>query len=151
MVYIVGVHESTRPLGLAFNIGMRLPAHLTATGKAMLAFLDPAAVRALMPRGPLPALEGRRALRWADFAAELALTRERGFSIDDGGVREGVYAVAAPVFNASGQPVAAIAACSSRSARGAAQQERQCRRVVQAAQRLSQRLGAPAHPHKDNE
>ena len=41
--------QGARPLGLAFNIGMKLPAHLAATGKAMLAHLDPTAVRALYP------------------------------------------------------------------------------------------------------
>ena len=37
---------------------------------------------------------------------ELALTRRRGYSIDDGCVREGVYSFGAPVFDASGEAVA---------------------------------------------
>ena len=35
----VAVRNSARPLGLAFNVGMRLPAHLSGSGKAMLAHL----------------------------------------------------------------------------------------------------------------
>ena len=35
----VAVRNSLRPLGLAFNVGMRLPAHLAGSGKAMLAWL----------------------------------------------------------------------------------------------------------------
>ena len=31
------VRNSARPLGLAFNVGMRLPAYLSGSGKAMLA------------------------------------------------------------------------------------------------------------------
>ena len=37
---------------------------------------------------------------------ELALTRKRGYSIDDEAVREGVYSFGAPVFDASGEAVA---------------------------------------------
>ena len=37
---------------------------------------------------------------------ELALTRQRGYSVDDEAVREGVYSFGAPVFDASGEAVA---------------------------------------------
>jgi len=128
----VAVRNSARPLGLAFNIGMRLPAHMAATGKAMLAFLPQAEVAALLPRGA-----GGTA-----FKAELAQTRERGYAVDDGGVREGVYSMAAPVFDAGGRPVAGIAVCINKAALGPEQQDRQRQVVTSAAQRLSLRLGA---------
>ena len=131
-VVYVAVRNSARPLGLAFNIGMRLPAHMAATGKAMLACLPAAEVRTLLPRGATNAA----------FTAELALTRERGYAVDDGGVREGVYSMAAPVFDASGRPVAGIAVCINKAELGPAQHERQRAVVTQAAQRLSLRLGA---------
>jgi hypothetical protein len=41
----VGVKKSARPLGLAFNVGMRLPAYLSGSGKAMLAWLPADEVR----------------------------------------------------------------------------------------------------------
>jgi DNA-binding IclR family transcriptional regulator len=143
-VVYVGVRNSPRPLGLAFSVGMRLPAHLAATGKAMLAFLEPAAVRTIFPRGPLPGMPGRASIGLPKLLAELALTRERGYAIDDGGVREGVYSLAAPVFDARGRPVAGIAVCINKAALSAAEQRRQRLLVTQAAQRLSQRLGARA-------
>lgn len=131
-VVYVAVRNSARPLGLAFNIGMRLPAHMAATGKVMLAFLPPAEVRTLLPRG----------VANAAFNAELATTRERGYSVDDGGVREGVYSMAAPVFDASGRPVAGIAVCINKAALTPEQHACQRAVVTQAAQRLSLRLGA---------
>lgn len=131
-VVYVAVRNSSRPLGLAFNIGMKLPAHLAATGKAMLAHLPPAEVQALLPPSVLtPALR-----------AELAAARERGHSIDDGGVREGVYSIAAPVFNAAGRPVAGVGVCINKAELAGGEHERQREVVRQAAQRLSQRLGA---------
>ena len=141
-VVYVAVRNSARPLGLAFNVGMRLTAYWAATGKAMLAFLEPAAVRTLLPRGPLPRLLGTGSLSQAALRAELARTRERGYAIDDGCVREGVYSIAAPIFDASGQPVAGIAVCVNKTAMKPDQMERQREVVLQAARRLSQRLGA---------
>lgn len=131
-VVYVAVRHSMRPLGLAFNVGMKLPAHLAATGKAMLAHLPPAEAQALLP-----------AEHWTPaLAAELAAARDTGFGIDDGGVREGVYSVAAPVFDASGRPVAGIGLCINKTELASGGDERQRQVVRQAAQRLSMRLGA---------
>src|SRR5689334_12994705 len=47
----VGVRNSARPLGLAFTVGMRLPAYLSGSGKAMLALLPADEVRRLYPGG----------------------------------------------------------------------------------------------------
>jgi DNA-binding IclR family transcriptional regulator len=141
-VVYVGVRNSARPLGLAFTIGMRLPAHLAGTGKAILAFMDAAEVRALLAPGPLPRLTGAGSIAVDELLDELALTRERGYSIDDGGVREGVYSIAAPVFDVGGRPVAGIGVCINRAVLSAAEHERQSQVVIQAARRLSMRLGA---------
>jgi IclR family transcriptional regulator, blcABC operon repressor len=141
-VVYVGARNSARPLGLAFTIGMRLPAYLAATGKAMLAFLDPADVRSLLPVGPLPRLAGDGSVGVDELMAELAHTRERGYSIDDGGVREGVYSIAAPVFDAAGRPVAGLGVCVNKAVLGAEQHERQRQVVTRAARTLSLRLGA---------
>jgi len=141
-VVYVGVRHSARPLGLTFTVGMRLPAYLAATGKAMLAFLDQDAVHTLLAPGPLPRLRGEDTLSVAELMAELALTRERGYSIDDGGVHEGVCAIGAPVFDASGQPVAGLAVCINKAVLSADKLDRQRQVVTQAARRLSQRLGA---------
>ena len=79
--------------------------------------------------------EARRAL------AELALTRQRGYSVDEESVREGVYAFGAPVFDASGQAVAAISVCFNKAMLGSDQGERHRVVALRVAQTLSQRLG----------
>jgi DNA-binding IclR family transcriptional regulator len=152
-VVYVGVRHGTRPLGLAFSVGMRLPAHLAATGKAMLAWLPTDAVRSLLPAGPLPRMAGEtgpatpsgRARRSVSaLLRELAEVRERGFSIDDEGVRAGVYALAAPVFDATGQPVAGVGVCLNKALLVSDRLDRQRRVVLQTARSLSRRLGARA-------
>jgi DNA-binding IclR family transcriptional regulator len=91
------------------DVGVRLPGHLPASGRAMLAHLPAAQVRALFPakdsfvdrtgRGPahLPAL--RRLL---------AEDRRRGWAVEDGYVTPGFASVAAPVLDHTGRPIAAI-------------------------------------------
>lgn len=141
-VVYVGVRNGSRPLGLNFTIGMRLPAHLAASGKAMLAHLPAHRLRALYPPGPLPRLTGRGPGSQRALMEELARCREEGFSVDDEGIREGVVALGAPIFDASGQPVAGLGVCLNKAVLGPQQMARQRDVVMQAARTLSQRLGA---------
>ncbi|MBX3622996.1 MAG: IclR family transcriptional regulator [Rhizobacter sp.] len=141
-VVYVAVRNGMRPLGMAFSVGMRLPAHRAATGRAMLAFHDEALVRHLFPTPRLPAFMNLPAMRRSALLHELAQTRERGYSIDDENVRQGVYCMAAPVFGASGEVVAGVGICLQKvtlKARFAAQQRDI---VIDVARQLSQRLGA---------
>jgi DNA-binding IclR family transcriptional regulator len=98
------------PLTLVTDVGVRLPAHLTASGRAMLAHLPAAQVRALFPSptafttrtGSGPA--SLRALRDV-----IAVERRRGWAEEDGQVTPGYASVAACVFDHGGRPTAAIA------------------------------------------
>ena len=138
----VAVRNSARPLGLAFNVGMRLPAHLSGSGKAMLAYQPPEALERLFAAEPLARLtrKGPRDLR--ALRKELTLVRSRGYSVDDESVREGVYAFGAPVFDASGQVVAAVSVCINKAQLGADDGDRHRLAALEAARTLSQRLGA---------
>lgn len=144
-VVYLAARNGTRPLGLAFTPGMRLPAHLAATGRAMLAFLTPAlpAGNADTPAGAgaLAAMTPRSLTAPAALAAELALTRQRGYSVDDEGVRLGLFCMAAPVFDAGARPVAGIGVCLNKATLDDADLARQQQRVVDIAHALSHRLG----------
>jgi len=148
-VVYLAVRNGSKPLSLAFTRGMRLPAHLAATGRAMLALQDPARVRQQLSAAPLAALTPRSLTDPALVAAELAASRERGYSVDDEGVRMGVYGLAAAVLDAGGRPVAGVGVCLNKTTLDAADVARQRQRVVDAAAVLSQRLGgdvsAPSH------
>lgn len=141
-VIYVAVRHGSRPLGLAFHVGMRLPAHLSATGKSLLAYQPPSRLAALLPPEPLPRLTARGPETRAALEAELADCRAQGYSVDDEGIREGVVALAAPIFDASGQAVAAVGVCLNKAVLGAGQMDRQKQVVQEAARTLSRRLGA---------
>ena len=140
VVYVAARHGQ-RPLGLAFSVGMRLPAWIAATGQAMLAFDPEANVRKLFGHTRLSSHDGQRSMRLADFERELEKVRKRGYSIDDEGVRAGVYCIGAPVFDVSGRPVAGIGVCVSKATLGADGGARHRDLVLASAHTLSQRLG----------
>jgi DNA-binding IclR family transcriptional regulator len=140
-VVYVAARNGDRPLGLAFTVGMKLPAHLAASGRAMLAFHEEAFVRGLYPLGRLPRHAGRPAMGLKALLDELAATRERGYSIDDEGIREGVYCIGAPVFDASGQPAAGLGVCVHKATLDRRAEQRHLRVVLDLAARLTQRLG----------
>ena len=144
----VAVRNSARPLGLAFTVGMRLPAYLSGSGKAMLAHLPPGEVRARFVAGLGQRLT-RKGPREVDaLLRELATTRKRGYSVDDECVREGVYSFGAPVRDAAGGVVAGVAVCINKALLGADGGERHRAAALSVAQALSRRLGFDAPMHK---
>jgi IclR family transcriptional regulator, blcABC operon repressor len=144
-VVYVAARNGDRPLGLAFRVGMRLPAHLAASGRAMLAWSDEATLRALGSlgaNGRLPAYRrGAAPMTMKALQEELQRTRERGFSIDDEGIRAGVYCIGAPVFDASGRAVAGIGVCIHKGLLDARAEARHRAVVADIARQLTHRLG----------
>ncbi len=137
----IAVRNSARPLGLAFNVGMRLPAYLSGSGRAMLACLEPAAVRSLYAAAPMTRLTHKGPRDLEALLKELATNRKRGYSVDDEAVREGVCSFGAPVFDATGQVVAGVAVCINKALLGADRGDRHRDAVLAVARALSQRLG----------
>jgi IclR family transcriptional regulator, blcABC operon repressor len=83
-------HDGKQPVRLTSQIGRRLPASVTATGKAALAFIDDAEVRERFAGVELPVYT-RRSLATVDaLVADLALVRSRGYAMDDEETVEGV-------------------------------------------------------------
>jgi DNA-binding IclR family transcriptional regulator len=141
-VVYIAARNGLRPLGLAFTVGMRLPAHLAASGKAMLAFHDEATLRKLYGQLKLQRRHGAGGtMTLKALLDELAEVRRRGWSVDDESVREGVYCVGAPVFDASGEAVAGIGVCTHKATLDARAEQRHRGVVIDIARRLTQRLG----------
>ena len=84
-------HDGQQPVRLTSQIGRRLPATVTATGKAALASLDPRELeRRLAGLGKLPVLTARSHRSLDSLRADLIDVRERGYAIDDEETVEGV-------------------------------------------------------------
>ena len=150
-VVYVAARYGSRPLGLAFRVGMRLPAHIAASGKAMLAWQPASTLRALFPNGelPTPLREHTGARSLEALEVELAQVRVCGYSFDDEGVREGVRCIGAPVFDASGAVVAGVGVCIQQQHVDAAARETHSRTVTRVARHLTERLGGTPPPYAE--
>ncbi len=140
-VLFVATRNSARPLGLAYTVGMRLPAHLSASGRAMLAHRDPDEVRRLFAGGLAVHLTRKGPREVEGLMKDLAQTRKRGYSIDDEAVREGLYSFGAPVFDAAGHVVAGVAVCINKALLGVDRGARHRDMLLEFARTLSRRLG----------
>jgi len=92
-------HDGRQPVRLTSQIGRRLPATSTATGKAALAALtDPELERRLAGLSVLPAFTPNSHRTVRDVMRDLVDVRSRGYSIDDEETVEGVvcYGIAIP-------------------------------------------------------
>jgi DNA-binding IclR family transcriptional regulator len=137
----VAVRNSARPLGLAFNVGMRLPAYLSGSGKAMLAQLPADEIRRRFAGQLATRLTTKGPRDLESLLRELTLTKRRGYSVDDEAVREGVYSFGAPVFDASGAAAAAVAVCINKAQLGSDRGARHRDAALEVARRLTLRLG----------
>lgn len=111
VLYIVEERAKHRP-SLVTDVGVRLPSHLTATGRAILAALPKSQVRALYPNAE--AFTSRTEManpitKYSTLSAHLDQVRLRGYSTENGEVTPGFGSVAAAVTDHLGWPVAAVA------------------------------------------
>jgi DNA-binding IclR family transcriptional regulator len=109
VLYIVEERAPRRP-ALVTDVGVRLPAHLTATGRAMLAALPREQVRALYPDAASFAdRTGRGPSRPGELRDVLRAVRADGFATEDGEVTLGLRSVGVAVLDHARWPIAGIA------------------------------------------
>ena len=81
-VYI-GISLSPNPMRMASSVGMRLYAHATGIGKALLSVLDEPEARARLEAVVLPQLTPRTLIEVDDILRAVRQARELGFATDD--------------------------------------------------------------------
>ncbi|WP_166828490.1 IclR family transcriptional regulator [Brevibacterium limosum] len=111
VVYVVEERAKFRP-ALVTEVGVRLPAHLTASGRAIMSAMPLAQVRAMYPAGSTFASRNDReptVTSYADLKVVLNAARQRGYAFEDGEVTPELTTLAVPVKDHLGWPVAAVA------------------------------------------
>jgi IclR family transcriptional regulator, acetate operon repressor len=126
---------------LVTEVGVRLPAHLTAVGRAILADLTEHQVRALYAQQPLVQRTGRGPCDLETLLVDLAEIRERGYSHEDQMVTPGIACVAASVFSHERVPVAALGVTYVSAQRPEPDVALLAQLVRELAERLSTNLG----------
>jgi len=109
VLYVLEDRATGRP-PLVTDVGVRLPAHLTASGRAILARLPSSQVRALYSTAAdFVDRTGRGPRTLSALRAVLSDTRQRGWATEDGEVTAGLASVAVAVLDHNQHPVAAVA------------------------------------------
>ena len=143
VLYVIEQRAPGRPL-LVTDVGVRLPAVLTASGLAMLAALPAAQVRALFPdRAALVQRDGRGPTSTTQLRSQLQAVRQRGHAVEDGLVTPGLGSVAVAVLDHNDYPVAGVAVTYPQADVDAAETARH-RRRREAGGPLAEHAARPA-------
>jgi len=100
--------EGPRSLRMPATVGRRTPAYCSAVGKAMLAFLSEGPLDDVLSERPQRACTNKTLVTRAALLDDLRQTRTRGYAIDDEEIEKGLRCVGGPVWNYTGEVVAAI-------------------------------------------
>lgn len=144
IVYIEKVELDHNPSGLkmASRIGLRNPAHSCAVGKVLLSYLPEEELDRIIREKGLPKRTENTITDPQVLKAHLKTIRAQGYAVDDEENERGIRCVAAPIFNESGKPVAAIS-ISGPAFRITKKviQETLRKEVMETALKISKRLG----------
>jgi IclR family acetate operon transcriptional repressor len=99
---------SRHPLKMDAAVGEPAFAHVSALGKALLAWGPAGRVDEVVAHRGLPRFTEHTLVTRAELEADLERSRERGFTLDDEESAVGLRCVGAPVWGASGHVVAAL-------------------------------------------
>jgi DNA-binding IclR family transcriptional regulator len=144
VLYVVEQRAPGRP-PLVTDVGVRLPAQLTASGRALLADLPPAQVRALFPDvTAFVDRHGSGPRRLSELRRLLAGVRRAGHAEEDGEVTPGFASVAAAVHDHAARPAAAVAVTFPAEDVDDAGRSELAHRVGRAAAELTRRING--HP-----
>ncbi|TGU94960.1 IclR family transcriptional regulator [Mesorhizobium sp. M00.F.Ca.ET.151.01.1.1] len=135
----VHVEHPARANRVNVDIGQLLPLHSTASGIVYLAFARDEAVKACLTT-PLEAFTAHTLTEPAALARSMGEARERGYSICDQGLEEGVISVAAAILAADGFALGTIAVAAPKARTTAVDIAERGLAAVAAAREISMRL-----------
>lgn len=107
-VVFVSQVETHQAIRAFFRPGTRSPFHASGIGKAILAYLSPERVDAIVGKTGLEPFTERTLANRDRLRIDLSEIRKRGWSVDDEERYPGMRCVAAPIFNEFGEPVGGV-------------------------------------------
>ena len=142
----IAVAEGPHSMRMHAQVGKRSPAYLTAMGKSLLAFDDPAAVRERFGEREFQHPTAHAVRDVTDLLAQLGVVRDRGYAIDDEELEIGLRCVAAPIVGVSGAVVGSVTASCAASRVSREQIHWLAPRVIACAATINAEIGAPREP-----
>jgi DNA-binding IclR family transcriptional regulator len=140
-IVYVEILESPHTFKMSSRVGSREMPHSTALGKAILAFLPEQEVEHILKNTGLPRYTANTICSLPHLMQELATTRRRGYSIDNGENEEGARCVGAPIFDHRDDAIAAISISGPAVRSSAEEIEEMGAALLEASSHISQRIG----------
>lgn len=100
--------ESPKSVTIVKTLGQRVPAHCTATGVAMLAYLPETEIDAIIEKHGLEAYNASTITTPAQLHRRLDEVRTQGVAVVNGEYNADLLCISAPVFNHAGRPVVSL-------------------------------------------
>ena len=126
--------------------GKRLPIHRTALGKALAAELPQTELPAIIAKTGLPRSTPNTHTTLKSLQADLELTRQRGYAIDDEEDEVGLRCIGAPIRDHKGETIAAVSVTGLAQRVPIATMPELAIAVMDAARRISDLLGYSDKP-----
>jgi DNA-binding IclR family transcriptional regulator len=133
--------ESSKPIRVTIDRGARFPLTGAVAAKAWLAWSSHDVVHEVIRRHGLEHHTERSITDIGQFQAELASTRDRGYSTSIGEYYPGHNAVAAPVFNVDGSPLLLVVVVGADNELSGPELTRVGEEVRAGAERATKRIG----------
>lgn len=140
-VVLIASEEASRELRMTSSVGRRLPIHATASGKAILAYVDVHRQVELLESHAPKAFTANTLTAVNELRRELDLTRARGYAIELSEHETGVVAVAAPIFDIEGRPIGAVSFCGSSEQLDSTKAHSLSSRLIGSARTISHNAG----------
>ncbi|MEY3485416.1 MAG: IclR family transcriptional regulator [Burkholderiaceae bacterium] len=102
--------ETSAPIRLHIDSGMRVPLHCTASGKLFLSFMHEDQIKRIVGKEPLQAHTAKTLTHYEDLMAEIKKIADQGYALDNCEYLEGSICVAVPVRDSKNKVFAALAA-----------------------------------------
>jgi IclR family transcriptional regulator, blcABC operon repressor len=141
-VLYVHTRAASRPVAVHYEIGMRLPAHCTASGKALLAALPTATTAGLYADGTFDVLTRHSIASMPELSRELESVRRRRYAIDDEETALGMICFGATILGPGG-PVGALSVGMVKAGVDADRSAVAVASLMRLTQALTARLGGP--------
>ena len=144
IVYVEKVEGDRNPGGLRMGsrVGLRSPAHCCAVGKVLLSFLPEDDLDRLLKKRKLVPRTENTIITLPQLKEHLKTVRMQGYAMDDEENEKGIRCVAAPIYDESGNAVAAVSISGPAfrvTRKGATEDLKD--QAIQTALTISRRLG----------
>lgn len=139
-VYVHQV-EARQMMRMFTHIGAVAPLHCSGVGKVLSAWLPESELRSLLGAGPYPAYTPHSLTTLATLTRELEAVRAQGYALDDEERELGVRCLAAPIWDARREVVAALSISAPTSRFPKKNIPEMLERVRAASHQISARLG----------